>query len=76
MTAIYPDDLHDPANIGAILAQIIESKLENQDYFCSIGRSATPYTAKTQQVHNHVRTWLSHLTFQQSRQRVMSVYLG
>lgn len=67
MTPIYPDDMRDPANIGAIVAQIIESKLENQDYYCSIGRSATPYIAnhsvRAQHIHKHVRIpLLSRLT--------------
>lgn len=31
MTVIFDDDLHDPASIGAILAQIIEAKLEKQE---------------------------------------------
>jgi hypothetical protein len=31
MTTIYEDDLRDSASIGAILAQIIEAKLEKQE---------------------------------------------
>jgi hypothetical protein len=57
MTPIYDDDVRDPASIGAILAQIIEAKLEKQE---NISKSS--YAAgSAPSLHNPVGPYIHFL---------------